>query len=154
MPDVHTGESSVAETINELYWNSDHTVDEIVSELGIGRNTLYSSVEPQPAGASCPDCGTRLVYTNRSNRSSEMATCRDCETDVDLAEREPDAEIERPESGRELAGHGVGDSDGGWSGWRSELASVPAERVAMIGGAAALGVVFGAAAARAVREMR
>ena len=148
MPDVQTSEGSVVETINELYWNSDHTVDEIVGELGIGRNTLYSSVRPQPAGASCPDCGTELVYTNRSNRNSEVGSCRACGTETDLAEQEPEAESERPIPAPHAHAHDVEDH-GGWSRWRRDLAAVAPERAAMIGGAAALGVVFGAVAARA-----
>lgn len=153
MPDVHTSESSITETINELYWNSDHTVDDIVNELGIGRNTLYSSVQPQPAGASCPDCGTRLVFTNRSNRNHDLATCRDCGIEVDLAEGQPGAEIDRAEPEAVSHGHHGDEHEVGWSRWRNDLAGVAPERVAMIGGAAVLGVMFGAVAARAVREM-
>ena len=147
MPEVHESESSIGETINELYWDSDRTVDEIVDHLGIGRNTLYSSVRPQPAGASCPDCGEDLVFTNRSNRTSSSATCGSCDLEVTL-----------PEVGGENAGagsHGDGSRlpGGSWSRWRDDLAAVAPERAAMIGGAAALGVVLGAVAARAVREM-
>lgn len=152
MSEVHTSESSIGETINQLYWDSDHTVDDIVDELGIGRNTLYSAVRPQPAGASCPDCGEGLVFTNRSNRSSSTATCRTCGREVDLADELPEPEIGRTVSTADSHRHDDGqETDAGWSRWRDELAAVPAERAVMIGGAAALGVVFGAVAARAMR---
>lgn len=153
MPGAHTSESSHAETINELYWNSENTVDEIVETLGIGRNTLYSSVRPQPAGASCPDCGRPLVFTNRSNRSSGTATCQACGMETEVAEQ-----IAGPEPGSRGAdfardGHAHA-PEGGWSRWREDLVAVAPERAAMIGGAAALGMVMGAVAVRAVREMR
>jgi hypothetical protein len=41
----------------------------------------------------------------------------------------------------------------GLSRWREDLTGVTPERAALIGGAAALGVVLGAAAARAVRNL-
>lgn len=154
MAEVHTGEDSLAETVNELYWASDQTVDDIVDQLGIGRNTLYSAVRPQSAGASCPDCGKRLVYTNRSNRAAGTGTCRNCGVDVDLATLRDDVEVIRPVAGLESGGYEEAGSGEGWSRWRHELAAVAPERAAMIGGAAALGVVVGAVAARAVREMR
>ena len=156
MPEVHASESSIGENINELYWNSDRTVEEIVDDLGIGRNTLYSAVRPQPAGASCPDCGQGLVFTNRSNRTSATATCRSCGLESDLSARMEAEDFGLP--ARDPGSHGHAHSngsngDGGWNRWRSDLAAVAPERAAMIGGAAALGVVVGAVAARAVREM-
>lgn len=154
MPEVHTSEISIGDRINDLYWNSDQTVDQIVEDLGIGRNTLYSSVRPQPAGANCPDCGQELVFTNRSNRSADTAACRGCGVEMDLADRDQEVEIEH--AGHDFGSHAHAHRDpaGGWSRWREDLAAVAPERAAMIGGAAALGVVFGAVAARAVREMR
>src|SRR5688572_4512945 len=41
-----------------------------------------------------------------------------------------------------------------WNRWRDDLASVTPQRAAMVGGAAALGVMVGAAATRMIREMR
>jgi len=152
MADADTGIDSLADRINELYWESDQTVDEIVDELGIGRNTLYSAVRPQPAGANCPHCGAPAMYTNRSNRNANTATCSGCGSEVDLAATPEGTEIEA--SAPEAGGRRMPEPDAGWTRWREELAAVAPERAAMIGGAAALGVVFGAVAARAVREMR
>lgn len=151
MAEVQTSESSTGETINQLYWDSDRTVDEIVDELGIGRNTLYSAVRPQPAGASCPDCGEGLVFTNRSNRSSSTATCRTCGREVDLADELPEPEIGRTAARDPHRHDHRHETDAGWSRWRDELAAVPAERAVMIGGAAVLGLVLGAVAARTMR---
>ncbi len=150
MPEVHTSESSAGEKVNELYWNSERTVDEIVDELGIGRNTLYSAVRPQPTGASCPDCGEGLVFTNRSNRTSSTATCSGCDREVDLSER-PEEEGESLSPRLDSHRHDRAPDGRGWSRWRQDLAAVAPERAAMIGGAAALGVVVGAVAARAMR---
>lgn len=171
MAESQTTDSTLGERANELYWQSEQTIDQIVEELGIGRSTLYSNVRPQPAGASCPECGERLVYTNRSNRSAGVGTCRVCgaRAEVDAAAAQPaDREVEldhplgvgapaRVDAREALAAMGRAsdpqDAESGWSRWRHDLAQVPPERAAMIGGAAALGVVVGAVAARALREM-
>ena len=154
MPEVHASGSSVGETANELYWNSDQTVGEIVHELGIGRNTLYSSVRPQPAGASCPDCGDDLVFTNRSNRNASTATCPGCGREIALMEHPERADAAEEGQAPVRSAPRRSEPDSGWSRWRHDLAAVAPERAAMIGGAAALGMVVGAVAARAVREPR
>jgi len=155
MPETRTADPEVAEQVNRLYWSSELTVDEVLSELGIGRSTLYSSIRPQPAGASCPICGTRLVFMNRSRRSSGSAVCPGCATEVNLAEMQ---ESDAPERGEPLAPLESDRPDdrgrsGRWTEWRHDLAAVAPERAAMIGGAAALGVVLGAVATRAARDL-
>jgi len=142
--------SSALERANELYWNSARTVDEIVKELKISRGALYAAVRPQDAATSCPECGDAMVFTNRSNREAHAATCSSCATEAPSADAKPAdssaahaaehdrSSLPRPRSLRS---------------WRIDLAAVPRERVAMVGGAAVLGVMVGAFAARLVREM-
>lgn len=62
---------------------------------------------------------------------------------------------ESPRHGRSAGtarpnGGANGRESGGWSRWRRELAAVEPERYALVGGGAALGVMVGAAAARAM----
>lgn len=149
MSEYGTATEVWVERANDLYWASDMTVDEIVDDLGVGRSNLYAAIEPIPAGLVCTDCNERMVYANRTARDRGLATCPACGR-----ESEPGAEV--GEGVRE-ADQPLDDRD--WreevparlGRWRTELAAVAPERVAMVGGAAALGMVIGAVAARAVR---
>lgn len=146
--------------INDLYWNTTRTIGDITDELGVSRNALYTSIHPLPAGASCSDCGERMVFTNRTHRDTGMATCRSCGAERDTRQRttrrEPAGAGAGAGSGRgrggETAFDGNGSDAAGWTRWRDDLASVEPERYALVGGAAALGVMVGAAAARALRH--
>lgn len=123
--------------LNELYWGSDKTVDEIVSESGIGRNSLYLSVLPAEAGADCAQCGKPLYFSNRTQRAAGAAACLACGFTTTIA------------------GDGAGDGPDGGSRRKklqAGLRAVASERAAMIGGAAALGLVVGATATRAIRD--
>jgi len=133
--------------LNQLYWSSSQTIDEILADLGIGRNTLYSLLDPLPAGLDCPTCVDYMVFTNRTNRASGTAICVVCGIEGTVAEP-----VDQPRSRLEEAGDGLEAANGRNPRWRDELGSVAPERAALIGGAAALGVVVGAAAARALRH--
>jgi hypothetical protein len=139
----------ISERINQLYWESDNTVDSISRELEVGRNALYAALTPLPSGARCLECGADTVFTNRTSRAAGMAVCRSCEERdamMDGPTTAPDASVnggDRPQDDTELER---------WTRWREDLRSVPPQRAAMIGGAAALGLVVGAAAARAIRS--
>lgn len=144
------GDQQGADRLNELYWNSDRTVGDITDELGMSRNALYTAIHPLAAGATCADCGERMVYTNRTRRDSNAPVCRSCGSEAALG------------GGSRPRGEGGGNGDPraarlaadppGWTRWRDELASVEPERFALVGGAAALGAVLGAAAAHALRD--
>lgn len=149
MPATLSTSEDVTQTANQLYWSSDRTVDQIVGDLGISRHTLYSSIRPFSAGTVCSQCGDRMVFTNRTNRESRTASCASCGveahvTATPMPREEPMGDARMDARSAEPM-HGM-------SRWRDELAAVPRERAVMVGGAAALGVVLGAAAARAVRE--
>jgi predicted RNA-binding Zn-ribbon protein involved in translation (DUF1610 family) len=116
------------------------------------RTTLYSSVRPVSAGSTCVDCGERMVFTNRTNRTTGTTTCSACGAEsVVGAVPEPLVEargwMDEPRPRQDDA------APSGLSRWREDLTGVTPERAALIGGAAALGVVLGAAAARAVRNL-
>ena len=149
MPPTQTTELPSADQINDRYWNSDQTVDRLVEEMEISRSSLYAAVRPVPAGVSCDRCGERMVFSNRTNRANELATCRACGNEGSVQS----LQINTP-SFAEPALAGVGADDlGGLARWRHDLARVEPERYALVGGAAALGVVLGAAATRAIREL-
>lgn len=140
-------EQPSADQINDRYWNGDQTVDRLVEEMEISRSALYASLRPVPAGVSCDRCGERMVFSNRTNRSNELATCRSCGNEGSLQS------LESTPTAFGDARNGLADDMVGIARWRDDLSRVEPERYALVGGAAALGVVLGAAATRAIREM-
>jgi hypothetical protein len=146
--DQTTGEA-VADRLNDLYWNSGSTVDEILQDAGVGRSALYGAIRPLRASGVCPRGHDALVFTNRTNRASGSASCTICGLETIVDGDEMMAGSRRDEYG---LGNGLQHDENGWSRWREDLAHVAPERAALIGGAAALGVMVGAAAARALRH--
>lgn len=130
--------------LNDLYWTSSQTVDEIVDELGVGRNTLYASVRPLPAGEICRTCGNQIVFTNRTGRASGLGVCEGCGLEATVGDETPLGGGSKRTSPPDRAPR--------WSQWRDEVASVAPERAALIGGAAALGIIAGAVAVKALRH--
>jgi hypothetical protein len=144
MPATDSLPHSHLERANELYWSSDRTVDEITRELEMGRSTLYGAVRPIDAGVACAECGEPMVFTNRSNREAGTATCPACTAEAQVTrDAAGDGESRSPEP--------LGEPASPWSRWRGELAAISPQRAAMVGGAAALGAMVGAAATRMIR---
>lgn len=156
------GSDAQAQRANELYWSDSMTVDDIVTELGISRSSLYASIEPAPAGLICTDCQERMVHTNRTMRERGVALCPGCGRES--APGDPAGQrgvVGAPEGGEEdgYAGAGTGPDDQGPSGaaapgldrWVEALRSVPPMRLALVGGAAGIGLILGAAVTRALR---
>lgn len=69
--------------LNRLYWSSDRSVNQIADDLDISKGTLYEVVEPAGSGRSCPDCGSQLVYPNRTARDRGSLSCPDCGLEAD-----------------------------------------------------------------------
>lgn len=78
-------EERLAAEANRLYWRSELAVREIADRLGVGKSTLYRAVEPEPAGPHCEECGTALIFSNRSARDAGEAECPGCGMKHDLA---------------------------------------------------------------------
>lgn len=155
-PSPDTPEQPANDRLNELYWDTEQTIGDITDQLGVSRNALYTAIRPRAAGATCPSCGERMVHTNRTQRDSGVATCRACGMETEVG-RLQGTRSEPTGNGRaggtpEQQGENGGYGDSGWARWREDLAMVEPERYALVGGAAALGMVVGAAAARALRH--
>jgi hypothetical protein len=158
MTTENTGDSSYDQLLNELYWSSTQTIDEIVDELGVGRGTLYASIRPLDAGGTCAACQGTLVFLNRTGRAAGTGSCEECgmEATIQVQGASADELGRGPTRSRASRGdprviHGY-DDRGRWDRWRQDLGAVAPERAALIGGAAAIGVVVGAAAIRALRH--
>lgn len=139
---------SMAAKVNELYWSGSRTVDDIIAELGISRTSLYATIEPEPAGLVCADCHERMAFGNRTMRDRGVAVCPRCGR-----ESEP-GEAQAAGAAASTGGNGSGASDArdAIAQLRETLGAVSPQRVALIGGGAALGILLGALATGALRE--
>ena len=71
---------------NELYWESDKSVNQIADELELSKGMLYGMIRPLPAGLPCPRCSSDLEYANRTARERGLITCRTCALELNQAQ--------------------------------------------------------------------
>lgn len=143
MNDVIETADALHASANRLYWHSRDSVEALAARLGMSRHAFHQSIRPQPTGSPCA-CGGALEWANRTARQGGRARCAECGAAQRVARPAPPAPLDEaiaaplPASARAFPFRG-------WSlaRWRRELAMVPRERTAMIGGAAALGVAAG-----------
>lgn len=118
-----------ANEANRLYWDSETSVGDIANQLGISRRGLYEAIEPKSAGLPCSECGSDMLFANRSALASGTARCPSCDQEAIV----PGIRSERIKP----APRPVEQSTNGIS--RNRLA-------VGIGGAALMGIVIGAIA--------
>ena len=153
MAQTTEGSDSLAERVNELYWSGTMTVDDIVEDLGISRSSLYSTIEPVPAGLVCADCHERMVYTNRTMRDRGVAICPNCGRESEPGESAAAGETGSGFEESTPAGQEIG-IDVTIGRLVETLRAVPAPRLALVGGGAALGIAAGAVATRLLHPQR
>ncbi len=69
----------VSRAANEAYWESEASVNQIAERLGLSKGTLYGLIRPLPAEIGCPQCGTEMVYPNRTALERGFLACPSCE---------------------------------------------------------------------------
>ena len=74
----------IARAANELYWESDTSVNQIAERLALSKGTLYGLVRPLPAEIGCPRCGVEMVYPNRTALEKGVLACPGCEFEEGL----------------------------------------------------------------------
>ncbi len=72
------GQAELAKVVNRMYWDSDESVNQIAESLDLSKGALYGLIEPTPANGTCPDCGSRLSFPNRTARDRGLAECIAC----------------------------------------------------------------------------
>jgi len=77
---------------NQLYWESDKSVNQIADELELSKGMLYGMIRPLPADLPCPRCSAALEYANRTARERGLIACPACglELDEERARRQRD----------------------------------------------------------------
>ena len=63
---------------NELYWESDRSVNQIADEMDLSKGMLYGLIRPLPAELPCPRCSTGLEFANRTARERGLLSCPSC----------------------------------------------------------------------------
>lgn len=63
---------------NDLYWQSEKSVNQIADELELSKGMLYGMIRPRPADLPCPRCSSDMEYPNRTARERGLITCRSC----------------------------------------------------------------------------
>ncbi len=122
---------------NQLYWESDESVNQIAEDLGLSKGTLYGVIEPLPSGLACPVCDTELVYPNRTARERGIVGCPSCGFEGDEEEAEVDPAVAAPRA----VGRAVGSGIAAWD----ELDATRKRTVvggALLGAAAGLAMVL------------
>jgi hypothetical protein len=87
MPSKKSDDQKLADQANELYWRSDQSVNQITETMDLSKSGLYALVDPFPAERPCPDCGTDMVYTNRTTKHKGVASCLACENELEAKPR-------------------------------------------------------------------
>lgn len=63
---------------NELYWDSDASVNDLAERLDLSKGALYGLIQPLGADVACPECGAEMEYANRTARDKGFVTCGAC----------------------------------------------------------------------------
>lgn len=118
----------VVERVNDLYWGSDESVNQIADGLDLSKGALYGIIEPEPSGRGCPLCGDEVVYANRTAKERGMLACPTCDWDgaLDEAMAEPVDEDEPPAPVDALRSTVRETADEGESGLAAEEGGAPA----------------------------
>ncbi len=76
-------EEEQARRANELYWESETSVNRIADELGLSKGSLYAAIEPLASESMCPLCQEPLVYANRTALDKGHLQCVGCGTEFE-----------------------------------------------------------------------
>ncbi len=72
-------DEKLARRISSRYWESDESVNAIVSRFSVSKGRFYDLLRPLPIAGRCPSCQqSPPVHLNRTSRSQGVATCLFC----------------------------------------------------------------------------
>jgi len=76
--DTSAGNLDASDRANELYWDSDRSVNQIAEVLDLSKGALYEMIRPLPTGLGCPLCGSEVVHSNRTAKERARVDCGAC----------------------------------------------------------------------------
>ena len=80
---MDTHDPQLLEQANSLYWESDASVNEIAEKMDLSKGALYAMIQPMDADTPCPECASRMEFSNRTARDKGVLTCPGCELEED-----------------------------------------------------------------------
>lgn len=125
---------------NELYWNSDESVNGIAEDLDLSKGALYERITPLPSGLPCPGCSTEMAFPNRTARDRGFLACPNCgleEDEREVREEWKEASARRPSDRAVVVTPGDGSSA------RTPAPTQSAETRRIVAGVALLGMAAG-----------
>ena len=125
---------------NDLYWDSDRSVNQIADVLDLSKGALYGIIAPQASGLGCPLCGDEVVYPNRTAKEKDRLACPTCDWDGSTDET---TSYSGDPHGHE--GEDADDLDHGYSPVPLPPSPVIAPRMSTIAGGALIGAAVGLA---------
>jgi len=63
--------------LDEFYWETDISTHELQEHFGLSK-AVHFFASPLPTTATCPNCGSQLVYRSRTARSLDEKACDNC----------------------------------------------------------------------------
>lgn len=89
-------DAAALQEVNDLYWGSELSVNQIADKLDLSKGRLYQMISPKPTGRSCPSCGTEADYPNRTAKEKGVVLCSACGFEGTVADLvDPATEYER-----------------------------------------------------------
>lgn len=73
-----SAQTDLPRRVNERYWSSDDSVNQIAVELELSKSALYAMIAALPAGRACPGCGREAAFANRTARDRGRLSCAPC----------------------------------------------------------------------------
>ena len=71
----------VVKRANELYWDTERSVNQIADELDLSKGALYAALEPKASGLGCPLCGDEVGWPKRTAKERDQLDCATCDWD-------------------------------------------------------------------------
>ena len=76
--DTSAGILEADDRVNELYWGSDKSANQIAEELDLSKGAFYAMIRPLASALSCPRCGNEVTHSNRTAKERGQVDCRAC----------------------------------------------------------------------------
>ena len=71
-------DEAVSLEANNLYWDSDLSVNQIAEKMDLSKGRLYEMIQPATTGLLCPLCGGDADFPNRTAKEKSRVRCPDC----------------------------------------------------------------------------
>jgi len=118
-------DEKLARRISSRYWESDESVNAIVSRFSVSKGRFYDLIRPLPIAGRCPSCSqSPPVHLNRTSRTQGVATCLFCGWEGSVKALGPAVESEPGSAEPSAPSRRIYDADPSPLGGRGTLAGL------------------------------